>query len=274
VRTRALELAGDGPALLLLHGYSDSADTWRPMLRALGGRGRRALAVDLPGFGEADRLAGRADRFAAGPMLAQLDRFVAALVREHPGAIVVGNSLGAVGGLRAAQNGGLPLAGVVAISPAGLGHQPWVRLVERDPVVHRIVNAPVPLPAALLRWAVRVTYPRLAVHDGSRVDRAILDAHGAQFRSRDDVVRFVRDARRLLTELQAPYDLATIVHPVRLVWGERDRLTPPRGARALLEAVPGAELVRLPNCGHCAQVEQPERVAEIALAFADRVEAA
>src|SRR3954463_8968797 len=73
-RTRALELEGDGPGILLLHGWGDSADTWRPLLAELGARARRALAVDLPGFGEATRL-------APGARLPQLDAFAATLGR-------------------------------------------------------------------------------------------------------------------------------------------------------------------------------------------------
>jgi len=54
--TRALELEGSGPPLVLLHGFADSADTWRTLLDRLGRADRRAVAVDLPGFGTADRL--------------------------------------------------------------------------------------------------------------------------------------------------------------------------------------------------------------------------
>src|SRR5215211_6063396 len=88
-RTRALELEGEGPPLLLLHGFADSADTWRIVLDRLARAGRRALALDLPGYGAASPLKG-------GAILPQLDSFARAGV-EHmgeKGAIVAGNSLG------------------------------------------------------------------------------------------------------------------------------------------------------------------------------------
>ena len=100
-RTRALELEGDGPPLLLLHGYSDSADTWRILLDRLARAGRRAVAVDLPGFGTCDVLNDHE------PILAQHRRFAAAAVEwmaPDGGAVVCGNSLGGPG-LAAAGRG-------------------------------------------------------------------------------------------------------------------------------------------------------------------------
>ena len=49
--TRVLEIEGDGSPVLLLHGFGDSADTWRMVLDRLSRAGRRAMAIDLPGFG-------------------------------------------------------------------------------------------------------------------------------------------------------------------------------------------------------------------------------
>src|SRR5918996_4212310 len=86
--TRALEVDGGGPGIVLLHGWSDSADTWRPLLAQLGARGRRAIAVDLPGFGEATRL-------HDGAVLPQLDAFAADLVERWAGSepvVVAGTS--------------------------------------------------------------------------------------------------------------------------------------------------------------------------------------
>ncbi len=77
-RTRVLELEGDGPPLLLLHGYADSADTWRLTLDRLARANRRAFAVDLPGFG-------RADALEPDPILPQLDAVADAALEELGG---------------------------------------------------------------------------------------------------------------------------------------------------------------------------------------------
>lgn len=231
------------------------------MLRTLAARERRALAVDLPGFDEAD-----------GALLPHLDRFVAELVRaQEVPPLIMGNSLGGVAGLRAAQDPDLALAAVVAISPGGLGHQPWVNLFERDPVIHRVLTARLPVPASVIRWAVRNAYPRLAVFDGRGVDRDVIAEYAAQYATQADMARVIRDARLLLVELRDAFDLARVCRPVQLIWGQGDLLTPLKGAQRVLDSVGDAELVVLERCGHCAQVEQPERVADIALRFAERI---
>src|SRR3954465_14672682 len=105
--TRALEVDGDGPGIVLLHGWSDSADSWRPLLGELAQRGRAAIAVDLPGFGEATPLAPEATPLAPGAVLPQLDAFAAELVREWVGkdpVVIAGASLGGCLALRLAEN--------------------------------------------------------------------------------------------------------------------------------------------------------------------------
>ncbi|MDD7933495.1 alpha/beta fold hydrolase [Actinomycetospora straminea] len=47
--------AGDGPAVLLLHGFPDRASLWRAQAEALVAAGYRVIAPDLRGFGDSDR---------------------------------------------------------------------------------------------------------------------------------------------------------------------------------------------------------------------------
>ncbi len=47
--------AGDGPPVLLLHGFPDSWRLWRHQLPALARAGHRVIAPDLRGFGKSDR---------------------------------------------------------------------------------------------------------------------------------------------------------------------------------------------------------------------------
>jgi len=54
-----VRVSGEGPAVLLLHGFPDSGDLWRDVTPLLVAAGYRVLAPDLRGFGESDAPVGR-----------------------------------------------------------------------------------------------------------------------------------------------------------------------------------------------------------------------
>ena len=263
--TRALELEGDGPPVLLLHGYADSADTWRLVLDRLARADRAALAIDLPGFAAADPL--RRD----GSMLDQLDAFARAavdhLAAEAGAVVVAGNSLGGTLALRAAQDDAAPIRGVMPIAPAGLDMPRWFSIIERDPFVRLILSTPLPLPEPLLRAAVGEAYRQLAFARPREAAREIIRAFTDHHSSKERIVRMLDNGRRLLPELQAPFELERIACPVLLVWGDRDRMVTHRGARLVTAALPDTEVELLEGIGHCPQLEAPERVSSLLTAF-------
>jgi pimeloyl-ACP methyl ester carboxylesterase len=266
--TRVLEIEGDGPGLILLHGFGDSADTWRPLLDALARANQRAIAVDLPGFGAASRL-------GSDPILPQLDAFAAGLTRhihEETGRAVVlgGNSLGGVVSLRAGQNPDLPLAGVVPIAPAGLDMPRWFDVIERDPVVRTVLALPVPIPRQALALAVGEVFKRLAFARPGDADGRVIAAMAAHHPDRASVHRLLSTGSRLLPELQDCFELTAIKVPVLLIWGTRDRMVSHSGAGRISEALPDTKVVLLDGCGHCPQLEETDRVAELLLAFAGK----
>jgi pimeloyl-ACP methyl ester carboxylesterase len=261
--TRALELEGGGPPLVLLHGWADSADTWRLVLDRLAKAERRALALDLPGFGEAALL-------RDGPVLPQLDSFLeAALEVAAPegGAIVAGNSLGGSTALRAAERPELRLAGVVPVAPAGLDMARWFVLVERDPVVRTVLASPLPLPPFLIRRAVGEVYRRLVFCRPRGIDPAVVSTFSSHLEGKAAAARALATGRRLLPELRDPFELEKISCPVLLVWGSQDLMVFRTGAERVLGAATDARLELIEDCGHCPQLEAPERFTSLLLNF-------
>ena len=265
--TRALELDGEGPPLILLHGWSDSADTWRGLLDLLRRTGRRATALDLPGYGTASHLDSQQ------PILPQLDRFLrGALVRfaaEEP-AIVAGNSLGGCAALRVAadQRAAGAIAGIVPIAPAGLDMAGWFNVIEGERMIRALLASPVPLPEAIVRGAVGQVYRQVAFARPRRVDPRVVSAFTSHMSRRRDVARILASGRRLLGELEDPFDFEQIECPVLLVWGDSDRMVFQSGAERLLNEVADVRFEVISQCGHCPQLEAPERLAELLDEFA------
>ncbi|HET9718531.1 MAG TPA: alpha/beta hydrolase [Solirubrobacteraceae bacterium] len=264
-RTRVLELEGSGPPIVMLHGYADSADTWRLILARLAQAGQRAVAVDLPGFGGADAL-------DSGPILPQLDAFAHDALRYAAGrprrpAIAVGNSLGGCLCLRLAADHPADIAGVVAAAPAGMQMSPLLSLVERDPVLRSLLALPSPVPGAVLRAAVARLYVQLAFAPGHAVDRKVISTFTSHHSRRARVASYLEIAHRMLPELRGALPLADVKAPLLLLWGDRDRLLSHTGGRKIAAQVPDATLELLPGIGHCPQVEAPERFADLLLDF-------
>lgn len=267
VSTRVYEVEGSGPAVILLHGFSDHAASWSTTLAELARRGQRAVAVDLPGFGKAD------DFVRDEPLMAQLDRFVAELVREwtDPVAgppVVAGNSLGGVLAVRAAQRADPPVAGIVPIAPAGFGHAWWMDVGERVPLVADVLVRPV-LPMAATREVIRFGFHCFALA-GAKADPVLAAGYVDQFQRRGDITRLVWVAKRMAADLRADFALHEIRCPVLLIWGKRDRITLPSGAERVLRQIPHAEYAELPDGGHCPHYQQPDRIAELLVDFAVR----
>jgi pimeloyl-ACP methyl ester carboxylesterase len=264
-RTRVLELEGYGPGIVLLHGWGDSADTWRPLLAELGLCGRRAIAVDLPGFGHAARL-------RPGAILPQLDDFATALVQEWGGGeqvVVAGNSLGGCVALRLGEHSGeLALAGIVPVAPTGMDLPGWFDLVERDPIVRRLLDIPIPIPVALVRSLVGGAYGKHDTLSPRAAQREVADAFSGDNGSREHAAALLGSGRGLLPELAtAPFDLAAVACPVMLVWGARDRMAPHSGARGVLDALPATRVELIAGCGRSPQLEATEQLLELLLAF-------
>ncbi len=242
--------------ILLLHGTSDSLHTWDGWVRELS-KTRRVLRVDLPGFG----LTGPAASGDYG--IRRYVDFVQALLDQQQlsRVVIAGNSLGGEVAWMTAAAHPSRVAGLVLLDPAGLPFEP-----EALPLGFQMSATTVG------SWMGRHLLPRPLVRQG------VEDVFGRPERvTQAEVDRFfemsVRAGNRealhlrlqaLLAEreqgLQVP-EWPKVMAPTLLVWGEKDRLIPPRTADAYLKArspqAPPAQLRVLPGLGHVPQLEDP-----------------
>lgn len=277
VPTRLIRTEGDRdlPALLLLHGFSDSADGWRRLQRRLADAGCDTVAVDQPSHGQAGELDPDRDVI---PQFVEFAASAAEVADRGRGVIVVGNSLGGAHALLLAQHHPDLVRGVVAISPASFDHPWWFRILDED---------------AGAAQRVRDRARKASTRRAGPVRRAIADtairavAFGRPWLAPQGFVHTMRqqfgDAEQLeaLRDLASrvpgeyfhtdPIDLPSIPHPVLALWGTLDRLVLV-SSRATLEAgLADLEFVALPGVGHMPQLEVPGRTTKHVLDFAERV---
>jgi len=239
----AYERAGEGPPVLLVHGYVGDRRTWRGQLAALADE-FTVVAWDAPGYGGSDDppedfgLAGFADCLAA---------FAAALGLEHPH--VLGLSFG--GGLALElyrRHPAVPRSLVLAGAYAG-----WAGSLPAAEVEHRLRQAerlaglpPQQLVDELLPTLFTDAAPRERVAEFAATMTEFHPA-GLRANARAFAAADLRDV------------LPRIAVPTLLLYGDRDRRASPDVGRELHARIPGSRLVIMDGVGHVSNVEGAER---------------
>ena len=78
---------------------------------------------------------------------------------------------------------------------------------------------------------------------------------------------FVRQQTAIMSRPDPRPTLGTIRCPTLVLVGEGDELIPPPVSEEIAKGIAGAALVKVPDCGHCSTVEQPERVTQVLMDF-------
>ena len=113
---------GDGPAVLLVHGWGDDNSLWAPLIDALAERGRSLVAFDMPGHGFSD------GEWGLDPQAG--DGVLATAAALGPIDAVVGHSSGAGYAVQAIQEGVAVKRAVLVAPSLGRGSR-WLRYAER-----------------------------------------------------------------------------------------------------------------------------------------------
>jgi magnesium chelatase accessory protein len=259
-----VQVAGEGPTILLLHGTGASAHSWSDVVSALGQQ-VSVVVPDLPGHGFTQ---GAAMRDLSLPVIARaIDRLLIDL-EVGPVDLVAGHSSGAPLALRWALGQQQPPQWVVGFNPA---------LVAPPAAYHQLV-APLLVPLVTSRPMASL-FSTLGVSTGM-VQRLLTSTNSKvseQQRARYEVLfrrpSHVRGAMGLMAAADLPnllFDLKALQSKQCFVLGTVDDWIPRRSLESVLARYAPAAEVDYWDGGHLLHEAEPERTAQFLLSRLNR----
>ena len=235
----------DAPAVILLHGFGASLETWDALSDALA-HDHRVIRFDLPGSGlSAPDPAGI---YTDARSTALLLEVMASLGLQR--ATIVGHSIGGRIAWTFAALHPERVDRLVLIAPDGFASPGFVYGKAAEvPLVMQAMRFV--LPTAVLRMNLAPAYvdPALPTEAMTRRYRDLMLAPGSRHALLQRMAQTVLvDPVPLLRRIQAP---------TLLVWGQRDAMIPFANSADYLRALPHARLVEIPDTGHVPQEEAP-----------------
>ncbi|MFT4569343.1 MAG: pimeloyl-ACP methyl ester carboxylesterase [Hyphomicrobiaceae bacterium] len=263
--------AGQGPAILLIHGMAGSSRTWEEVIPLLA-RNHTVIAPDLLGHGESAKPLGD---YSLGSHASGLRDMLAILGIER--ATIVGQSLGGGVAMQLAYQHPELAERLVLVGSGGLGQEvSWmIRLFS--------------LPGS--EYLMPLIFPSFIREQGDKLAQWFKDQgwsapHLAEiWRAYTSLAEpenrhaFVRTLRAVVDPWGQAVSATDRLYltggvPVLIVWGDKDRIIPVAHAYAAHEAMPGSRLEIVENAGHFVHVEKPVWFADLLTEFVDTTEAA
>jgi pimeloyl-ACP methyl ester carboxylesterase len=250
-------MAGEGPAVVLVHGLAGSSTTWRYVMPVLAENGYTVIAPDLLGHGESAKPRGD---YSLGAYASGIRDLMVALDVEK--ASFVGHSLGGGVAMQLAYQFPERCERLALVCSGGLGQEvtPLLRAVS-------LPGSELVLPLILAPWFreraenVGAVFHKVGWRPGSTLSEVWRSY--TTLTTREGQLAFIHTVRSVIdiagqrVSARDRLYLAAAV-PTLIVWGDQDRVIPVDHAYAAHELMPGSRLEILPGAGHFLPFEQPD----------------
>ncbi|WP_066304520.1 alpha/beta fold hydrolase [Bacillus sp. FJAT-29814] len=236
--------------VLLIHGVPESSMLWKHIIPEIASQGFRAIAPDLPGFGQSDRFPNES---TWENYLTFINDFIAALELEKIHLVV--HDWGGLIGLRWACDHPDKVESLIISDTSLIPGYTWHPLAQKwrtEGLGEKVVEAM----ANKQAWMANMK------HEIPSVEEVILEDFYAIFETaetRKVILELYRSANRQLIE---PYQKLSVINkPVTILWGENDPYISIDFAYKTRELqFPHARIGIIPDTGHFIHVESPEKV--------------
>jgi pimeloyl-ACP methyl ester carboxylesterase len=245
--------AGQGPPIILLHGFGACAYTWRHLIPELAAQ-HRVFTLDLKGYGRSDKPAD--GHYAVSDQAAMVVDFIQR--QDLHDLVIMGHSMGGavtlMTYLKLRETDPGRIQKLVLIDSAGYPQKmPKFIALAKVPGLSAVLSQVVPP-----RFAVALVLKK-SYYDKDKITEEQIDTY-AYFGSLPGAAAAVSQTARQLVpkdidSLIAQYQ--TIKVPVLIIWGREDEVVPLSVGENFKRDIPGSELVVIPHCGHIPLEEEP-----------------
>lgn len=258
-----VEVSGEGPAVLLVHGFPDSHELWRHQVPALNAAGYRTIAPTLRGFGTSDRPDGGPEAYHpvkhVGDLLELLDRLEvekAHLVGHDWGSGIV-QAMAQIAPDRSASVSLLSVGHIASILGAGWEQKKrsWYMLLFQ-------------LAGVAEDWLSRDDFSTLREMLGEHPDAEAVLAPLRAPGGLTAALNIYRSGMPAEVQFGPPLELPALPGPVMGVWSAGDRFLTEQSMTGTAKHVDGTwRYERVEDAGHWLTLDAPERVNALLLDF-------
>ncbi len=293
--------AGEGPAIVLLHGFPELAYSWRRQMPVLAQAGWQAIAPDLRGYGETG-LHGDIASYRMQNLALDVIGILDALGIER--AVLIGHDFGGALAWTIARDHAARVAGIVSLNTPYTRRGPQdlalTMLQHRGPTNYMVMFQRAGIGEALLEKDVDATFrglmrrPALSLEAFQRADARLQALPMTLFMGEpgvmgepvmsDDELKVYVDAfrktgftgalnwyRNLHRNWLDTADVRDeVLVPALMISASDDFFLPPQTTRGMERQVPDLERQVIQDCGHWTQHEQPEQLNEVILEWLER----
>ena len=238
------------PTIVFVHGAANDHSVWALQSRYFAFHGFNVLAVDLPGHGR-----------SGGAALASVEAIAdwIALLLDATGvarAALVGHSLGSLATLACAARSADRVTKIALLGPAApmlVGEELLAAALGNDPDAYEMIKA----------WS----HSEGKQLGGNAVPGMWMTGNSLRLMERTRASVLHVDLMACQAYADGLADAGRLRCPALVVMGARDRMTPAKGAQALLAALADKRVVTLPDTGHAMMAEEPDKVLDALRAF-------